>query len=311
MNDDVQETEVSDDLSAGTLLYKAREAIGLSIADVASVLHISEAYVDALEHDQYDLLPAAIYVKGYIRNYAKLLQVDSDELILAYEQQNKVLGIEKQKTEELVSLAPELPKGIDPQWLGFAALILILFVVFMIMPTGNKESDSVSDKSTSGQTDQSARLSGLGEGGENGINGGLAGSDQVGQTSKINDAGEEDATVVQVDPLTDALEPVDPSVSIADEIIVEPVAEKPVAGTDNLFMFFNGECWVSVKDAYDLEIFAGLKKAGDTLELTGAAPFSVLLGDAAVVNLSFNGKNIALKPYIRKDSGTAVVRLKP
>lgn len=307
----MQETETSGDRSAGTLLCKAREAIGLSIADVASLLHISEAYVEALEHDQYKLLPAPIYVKGYIRNYAKLVQVDSDELILAYEQQNKVLGIEKQKAEELVNLAPELPKGIDPQWLGFAALILILFVVFMIIPTGNKESDAVSDQSVSGQADPSARLSGPGEGGEKGISGGPAGADQVGQASKTNDAGAEGAAAVQAEPLTDALEPVDPSVSIADEIIVEPVAEKPVAGTDNLFMFFNGECWVSVKDAYDLEIFAGLKKAGDSLELTGAAPFSVLLGDAAVVNLNFNGKNIALKPYIRKDSGTAVVRLKP
>lgn len=302
MNDDAQETEASGGLSAGTLLSQARETIGLSVDDVASVLHISTAYVHALEHDQYDLLPAPIYVKGYIRNYAKLVQVDGDELILAYEQQSKALGTEKQKSEELVSLTPELSKSVDPQWLGFAALILVLFVVFMTISTDNKESGTVSDESISGQAEQLVQPSGAGE---NGKDGELAGS---GQPSKVNEASEDSATVERADPLTDTLIP---SVSIAGETIVEPVAEEPVAGTDTLFMFFSGECWVSVKDAYDVEIFAALKKSGDSLELSGVAPFRVLLGDAAVVNLNFNGKNIALKSYTRKDSGTAVVRLKP
>lgn len=306
MNEDEQQPQSSDMLSVGIQLRQARKAVGLAIDDVSSLLHISTEYVHAIEHDQYEELPAPIYVKGYIRNYAKLVQIDGDQLIRIYEEKSGTVDAEKSKPEELVSLSPTIPKGVDPQWLGFVALILVLVVVFLTISTDNQETDiALDDVHTAVQNQQAVQVesSDATEVVDESLNAGN--SETQGKSSELlNEAGEQ-TELESANPLSDTSIVSDPSALTEAEI------DEPVTGTDTLFMFFSGECWVSVKDAYDLEIYAALKKSGESLELSGVAPFRVLLGNATVVNLNFNGKNIALEPYTRKDSGTAVVRLRP
>jgi cytoskeleton protein RodZ len=62
--------------SLGHRLRAAREAKGMSEAQMATAMHLSVAMIQALENDQYDQLPGAVFVRGYLHNYARLVGID-------------------------------------------------------------------------------------------------------------------------------------------------------------------------------------------------------------------------------------------
>ena len=69
----------------GSLLREAREAKGLTLAEVQDEIRISSKYLEALENGQYENLPTQVHVKGYLRNYARFLNLDPKPLIDRYE----------------------------------------------------------------------------------------------------------------------------------------------------------------------------------------------------------------------------------
>ncbi|GEM_PF-563363 len=68
----------------GQHLQRERQSRGLELERVATQLHLRKDVVDALEQGRYEELPAAVYVAGYLRNYARLLEVDAEPLLQAY-----------------------------------------------------------------------------------------------------------------------------------------------------------------------------------------------------------------------------------
>ena len=72
---------VSLEYGPGQTLADGREAKGLTIADVAGQLNVTEEIVNGLERDDYNSLPPAIYTRGYLRNYANLLGIDPEPLL--------------------------------------------------------------------------------------------------------------------------------------------------------------------------------------------------------------------------------------
>jgi cytoskeleton protein RodZ len=64
----------------GQELAFAREAKGMSQEQIADILNLTLANVIALENDDYESLPGWTYVSGYLRAYARLLDLDSDSL---------------------------------------------------------------------------------------------------------------------------------------------------------------------------------------------------------------------------------------
>jgi transcriptional regulator with XRE-family HTH domain len=69
----------------GNILREAREAKGLTLAEVQEKTRISRKYLEALEEAQYDVLPTAVHVRGYLRNYARFLNLDPRPLLERYE----------------------------------------------------------------------------------------------------------------------------------------------------------------------------------------------------------------------------------
>lgn len=65
----------------GAALQAAREARELSVPQVADQLKLSSAAVAALEANDWDRLPAPVFVRGYIRAYARLMALDDEELL--------------------------------------------------------------------------------------------------------------------------------------------------------------------------------------------------------------------------------------
>lgn len=70
--------------SIGEELRRERQRRGVTIEDVEQVLHIRAAYLEALEEDNYKIIPGDVYVKGFIGNYADYLGLDRQRLVESY-----------------------------------------------------------------------------------------------------------------------------------------------------------------------------------------------------------------------------------
>jgi len=71
--------------SLGMFLRMERETRNLSLMEVAESTRIREHLLKAIEEDRYDLLPHSLYVKGYLRAYARYFGFDPAEIILRYQ----------------------------------------------------------------------------------------------------------------------------------------------------------------------------------------------------------------------------------
>ena len=77
-------TAGNDRLSIGARLAAARKKCELDIGVVANELNLDASTITALENDDTAALPAAIFVKGYLRNYARLVGLPEDEMVSDY-----------------------------------------------------------------------------------------------------------------------------------------------------------------------------------------------------------------------------------
>jgi Uncharacterized protein conserved in bacteria len=75
-------------LELGGLLKKEREKHGLSLRDVMEATKISRRNLNALEGGEIGFLPHPVYLKGYVRNYARLVGLDANPLVAVVEQQS-------------------------------------------------------------------------------------------------------------------------------------------------------------------------------------------------------------------------------
>jgi len=68
----------------GSFLKAIRMSRNLSLESIAQTLKISRTQLEALENHRYHLLPPLVYVKGFLRAYAKLLRIDPERLVKDY-----------------------------------------------------------------------------------------------------------------------------------------------------------------------------------------------------------------------------------
>jgi hypothetical protein len=68
----------------GALLRVVREKLGLTLQDVADHTRISVRYLEALEAEEQGSLPSATFVRGYVREVARMLQLDADAVVVGY-----------------------------------------------------------------------------------------------------------------------------------------------------------------------------------------------------------------------------------
>src|SRR6185436_4427662 len=102
----------------GTYLRRGRERSGLSVEVVAAASRIVPRLVQALEADRQDLLPAPVYVRGFIRAYCEENEADIVEALRLYDEQ---AATEPSLTVEPKS--PEAPKdSAERRWRRVAAL---------------------------------------------------------------------------------------------------------------------------------------------------------------------------------------------
>jgi cytoskeleton protein RodZ len=132
----------------------------------------------------------------------------------------------------------------------------------------------------------------------------------------------------QQSSMTDDAEPIESEPAAAlpepDPIEQEPIAQEPIAeepvieepapnetesladGEVRLTLNFSGDCWTEISDATGRRLFFEMGRAGETVELTGVAPFAVLLGDVDNVAVQVNGNNY---PVSTNNPGSRTARL--
>ncbi len=102
----------------GTILRETRQARGVTIDDVAQVTRIRPRYLEALEEERYDVLPTAVHVRGFLRNYSQYLSLDPEPLIARYNASRSVvkdIPLAKQVRPELDKAQPPPPETLDSE----------------------------------------------------------------------------------------------------------------------------------------------------------------------------------------------------
>jgi flagellar biosynthesis protein FlhG len=68
----------------GEFLRKLRQTRGIELGDIAQRTKISERYLRAIEDERFADMPAAVYVRGYVMEYARALRLDPQRIVEAY-----------------------------------------------------------------------------------------------------------------------------------------------------------------------------------------------------------------------------------
>jgi len=134
--------------SLGERLLAAREAKKLSLQDVSDNLRYSVKQISALERGDYDILPDAMITRGFIRNYARFLEIDAEPLLTSY---RHYVPDQLPGTLRMESLMHEVMPGKDSQpWLQYilGSIVVLLFLLawFFYMDYMPKPAVVVADK---------------------------------------------------------------------------------------------------------------------------------------------------------------------
>ena len=68
----------------GDALREAREALDVSTREVADALNLPMSVIEALEANDYERLPQPVFTRGYLRSYARLLELDPAAIVARY-----------------------------------------------------------------------------------------------------------------------------------------------------------------------------------------------------------------------------------
>ncbi len=124
----------------GDILRKKREELGQDLLEISRTLKISYTYLRALEDETFEKLPEEVYVKGYIRKYAEILNIDPEIVIQAYNQQVSPPQAENKEAFEKDALKRKRSKI----KLLLTPLLLLLFVItvtFILFPSSSRKKE--------------------------------------------------------------------------------------------------------------------------------------------------------------------------
>lgn len=116
------EREASPGHAVGRLLRDQREALALSIEDVATRLRIRRPFLEAIEQGRFDLLPGAAYIPAFLRAYAAHLGLDAEKVLTAYQASGPV------PIARPVALPADFPILEKRAPIGLAVLTVLLVV---------------------------------------------------------------------------------------------------------------------------------------------------------------------------------------
>jgi cytoskeleton protein RodZ len=115
--------------SLGQKLTRARKALNMSVDQIASELRLTTSIIKKIEDDNTENSPAPTFMRGYIRSYARIVDISDEEVTEAFTQ----LGISPISIPSIVKQVPkkssnrQIPAAIAAAVLGFLISVISLF----------------------------------------------------------------------------------------------------------------------------------------------------------------------------------------
>lgn len=281
----------------GERLRELRVEKGLSAAEAASLLYLRAEAIEALERNDFEALPAETYVRGYLRNYAQLLEVPADSLLSLYAAKDKappppaapreemptepaaaprpvkIIGAPETPAPPVAKLPPDNPLTLVSYLVVFSAAMLL----FVSWRTG----------SMPGWDNEEAHL--------------LQGLSYEVRVVR-HPEGPSYRTLNAKDLPNTRLE-LGPGAKAAPFERVDEI--RAGGGPDKIRISLLYDSWIEVFDANNEKLYYNLAGAGQVLALSGVAPFSVLIGFSPGVVVEFNGAVFDHSPH---SSGVGIAR---
>jgi cytoskeleton protein RodZ len=294
-------------LSAGQMLKAARLAQSLSLLEVAKALKLSQHQVEAMEANDWNSLPCNTVIRGFVRNYGRMVGLDPNELMATLD------AIQMPKNAEL-----EMPQGINvsvPQEngaqrrdyarviAGSVALALAASVYFFL-PDQVLHSVLSTLKSSEQPNEKPVPKEAVSSPAETTV---LPTSTQL---KEATEAASQPSTpppalpppVVSPDVKTPPVMPV-----AAVPAVKAEGAAKPLATGNGLKFTFNEPSWVEVRDRSGEIVFSQLSQGGTQREVDGQPPFALVIGNATHVTLQYKGKTVDLSKRSKDDVARVTV----
>lgn len=288
----------------GRILAQARKEKGLSVADVARSLRLSVRQIEAIDADDFDKLPGKTFLRGFIRNYAKLLQIDPEPLL-----QGRLAAAPQQRFQaQTISVPPgrveySPPRGqrtfsTDPArpWLKYLLTILIVLVLaggaayewlrggemrtVVVKPVGEPVGEPVAEQ---------------------------AADKPIAESPAVSLALPPVQPQVQANPPAPALPLPALPAAPAPKAEIQPAPAPPVGaeaaaqGGAKVKFTFSGESWVDIRDKNGRSIYKQLGRAGEEQTISGTPPLFLTVGKAANVKVLYNDKPVDLEPHMNGD----------
>lgn len=276
----------------GARLRAAREAAGLSLDQVAQQLKLAPRQVRALEEESFGELPGRTFSRGFVRNYARLLNLDPDDLLARLPDAVQAPALEAPALHSTGTMIAELPSA-SPSKPGFARWLIPLVLVGCIVAAAAYEwyrggLAPLAELPPPGNAVSQLR------------------PPAAAVTPLPNPLASPDTAPADALPPAPADTPAGGS-PIAPEAMSAAVPARlttpaaPPAVETALVLAYSGPCWTEIRDRSGQLLISRLVPADSVEPVRGAAPFDVVLGNARVVSLTYRGKPIDLTPYTRQN----------
>ncbi|WP_135455554.1 RodZ domain-containing protein [Vibrio echinoideorum] len=291
-----QET-VAPTLEAGTLLKNKRESLGLTQKQISDRLKLRVTLIQQIEENQFETDQVATFMRGYIRSYAKYVNLDEKVVLNAlhhtgdaqHQEQEMLSFSRKTKTEKHNSRIMILT------WSIFAVIVGISSLWWW----QNQQQDTLSQSLINTESSEELVV-------EESLDPELTSlevieAEQNTETSLVTENAD-DLTVDSATEASSSLEPVELVEEVQESENVASVTADPetvvsASVANELTMQFSSDCWIQVKDASGKTLSTGIKKAGQTLNLSGTTPYKVILGVPEGVSMTFASEPVDLSGY--------------
>ena len=285
--------------SFGERLFLAREQQGLTVQEVAKATHLSGEIIEAIERSDIDNLPQPTYVQGYIRAYAKFVDIPAETVLEEYNRVAPHVSETKLAPPPILSHGPN---SSTPLIKAISLLLLIVIVMAGIYGVFSHYSEVVETMHKEPTGIDAVGLD-------------ITLPEQMGVDVEEYEAGNLDAAVVD-----DGIEDTSSTEVLVENrrsenarmqervigsdteraalIEIQPIAK----GNDVINLVAHKASWVEVIDGNGVKLHYNLVTAGKSIVLRGTAPFDIFLGNAPAVDIKMNDVEIDTIKYVRSNN---------
>jgi cytoskeleton protein RodZ len=277
----------------GQVLRLQREELKLSIEEIAKRIHLDVRVIESIENDSQEGMPSAIYIRGYLRSYAKIVGADADKIIKLYNADSP-----PPPPEILPEVKP--PSQVssnDKPVKAFTYLITLGLVLLLLI--WYQSNFVVNTQTNNGQLNTETSINGVD------ITYKIINHPDSWQVSNVNseEAGDTEPTTSLLSITNDISElqiySEEQTIEATPAEISDDNSSSSITGhgPDTIDMILTSDSWIEISDKNNNRLFHDLALAGKKYSVNGTAPLTVLLGFSKGVTLKFNGKPFDVEPY--------------